>query len=157
MRYDRIAKKEYIDHSNSVGIIAVDCQGKILLIKQYRFPVKKNLIEIPAGKIERGETPERAALRELNEETGHVGTLIPLTRYYLAPGYSTEKMSLFLAINLKKIKSRLPKDHDEIIKVNRMNLKAAIHKCINGEIEDSKTISAVMYYYHCNFVLPVRD
>lgn len=153
----KFSKKEYIQYSNSVGIIPIDNNNNLLLIKQYRFAAKKSLIEIPAGKIENGETPEMAALRELNEETGYTGTLTPMTQWYLAPGYSTEKMHLFLATDLKKIKPRLAMDHDEMIKLFKVNLQTALKKCIRGEIEDCKTISGLMLYSQLNHAIPGRN
>jgi len=150
----KISEKEYIQYSNSVGIIPLDKNNNLLLVKQYRFAAKKSLIEIPAGKIEKGETPETAALRELNEEIGYTGTLTPVIQWYLAPGYSTEKMYLFLATDLKKTKKRLAMDHDEMIKTFRVNLHTALKKCIRGEIKDCKTISGLMLYSQLNRVLP---
>jgi ADP-ribose pyrophosphatase len=147
----RIMKKELVEYSNSVGILPVDNQENLLFIQQYRFAAKKTITEIPAGKIEKGESPEQAALRELNEEIGYSGTLTPIIQWYLAPGYSTEKMHLFLATGLKRIKKRLRMDDDEIIKTERMNLHTAIERCLHGDIEDCKTVSAIMLYarlYH---------
>ena len=153
----RFAMKEYIQYSNSVGIIPIDNNNNLLLIRQYRFAANKSLIEIPAGKIENGEKPKMAALRELNEETGYTGRLTPITQWYLAPGYSTEKMYLFLATDLKKIKNRLAMDHDETIKLIRVDLQTALKKCIRGEIEDCKTISGLMLYSQLNHVIPNQN
>ena len=101
------------------------------------------MIEIPAGKIEKGETPEDAARREMNEEIGYSGKLTPLFQCYLAPGYDTEKMYFFLASNLKISKKRLTQDEDEEIKVKRIKLSSALEKCISGKIIDCKTIAAI--------------
>ena len=138
--------KELVEYSDSVGIIPVDKDQNLVLIQQYRFAAKKSLIEIPAGKIESGETPEKAALRELNEETGYSGRLKPLIEWYLAPGYSTEKMHIFIATDLKRSKKRLAMDFDEKIMTKRMTLNTALKKCLLGNIEDCKTISAIMLY-----------
>lgn len=94
-------EKEIVEHPDSVGIIALDNRGNIVLVEQFRIATKNSLIEIPAGKIEKGETPEDAARREMNEEIGYSGKLTPLFQCYLAPGYDTEKMYFFLASNLK--------------------------------------------------------
>lgn len=142
----KIIRKELVEYSDSVGIIPVDKDQNLVLIQQYRFAAKKTLIEIPAGKVESGETPQTAALRELNEEIGYSGRLKPLIQWYLAPGYSTEKMHLFIATDLKRTKNRLPMDNDEKIKTKRMNLRTALKKCMQGSIEDCKTISAIMLY-----------
>ena len=145
-----IMTKELVGYADSVGILPVDKQQNLLFIQQFRLATKKTITEIPAGKIEKGESPEQAALREMNEETGYSGKLAPIVSWYLAPGYSTEKMHLFFATSLKRITKRRM-DDDEIIKTKRMNLRTAIEKCIDGEIEDCKTVSAIMLYarlYH---------
>jgi ADP-ribose pyrophosphatase len=142
--------KELVEYSDSVGIIPVDKYQNLVLIQQYRFAAKKSLIEIPAGKVESGETPEKAALRELNEETGYSGKLKPLIKWYLAPGYSTEKMHIFVATDLKRSKKRLGMDIDEHIITRKMSLDTALKKCLRGNIEDCKTISAIMLYSRLN-------
>jgi ADP-ribose pyrophosphatase len=146
----RTISKELVEYSDTVGIIPVDKDQNLVLIQQYRFAAKKSLIEIPAGKVESGETPEKAALRELNEETGYSGRLKPLIKWYLAPGYSTEKMHIFIATDLKRSKKRLAMDSDEKIMTKRMNLNTALKKCLRGNIEDCKTISAIMLYSRLN-------
>jgi ADP-ribose pyrophosphatase len=146
----RTISKELVEYADSVGIIPVDKDQNLVLIQQYRFAAKKSLIEIPAGKVESGETPEKAALRELNEETGYSGRLTPLIKWYLAPGYSTEKMHIFIATDLKRSKKRLAMDSDEKIMTKRMNLNTALKKCLRGNIEDCKTISAIMLYSRLN-------
>jgi ADP-ribose pyrophosphatase len=146
----RTISKELVEYSDSVGIIPVDKDQNLVLIQQYRFAAKKSLIEIPAGKVESGETPEKAALRELNEETGYSGRLKPLIKWYLAPGYSTEKMHIFIATDLKRSKKRLAMDSDEKIMTKIMNLNTALKKCLRGNIEDCKTISAIMLYSRLN-------
>jgi ADP-ribose pyrophosphatase len=104
------------------------------------------LLEIPAGKIEKDETPRQAAVREMAEEIGCSGTLRPLLKWYLAPGYSTELMHIFVATNLREITRGLL-DNDENIEIRKMRLSAAIKKCLNGNIEDAKTIAALLAYY----------
>lgn len=140
---DRIIEKEIVEHSDSVGIIALDNKENIILVEQFRIAARNNLLEIPAGKIEKGETPEDAALREMNEEIGYTGRLTPLFQCYLAPGYDTEKMYFFLASNLKISKKRLTPDEDEQIKIKRMTLSSALKGCISGKIIDCKTIAAI--------------
>jgi ADP-ribose pyrophosphatase len=138
--------KELVEYSDSVGIIPLDKDLNLVLIQQYRFAARKLLIEIPAGKIESGETPVNAAIRELNEETGLTGTLEPLINWYLAPGYSTEKMHIFVARDLIKCKKRLAMDSDEKIVIRTMTLNSAVRKCVSGSIQDCKTISAILLY-----------
>src|SRR3712207_984224 len=97
---DKIVDKEIVVHQDSVGIVALR-DSSVILVTQYRRATNKVLLEIPAGKIERNETPREAAAREMAEEIGYAGTLRPLLKSYLAPGYSTELMHVFVATNLK--------------------------------------------------------
>jgi ADP-ribose pyrophosphatase len=141
---NKVIEKEIVEHSDSVGIVALDNKKKIILVEQFRIATGNNLLEIPAGKIEKGETPKMAALREMNEEIGYTGILTPLFQSYLAPGYDTEKMYFFLASDLKILKNRLPQDEDEEIRIRHMTLNSALESCISGKIIDCKTIAAVM-------------
>jgi ADP-ribose pyrophosphatase len=142
----KIIDKEIVEHQNSVGIVAIS-GSSVILVTQYRRAANKVLLEIPAGKIEKNETPTQAAIREMAEEIGYTGTLQPLLKYYLAPGYSTELMHVFVAMNLRKIVRGLL-DDDENIRIRKMGLSAAIKKCLNGKIEDAKTIAALLAYYY---------
>jgi ADP-ribose pyrophosphatase len=156
MRLDRfklkkkVVEKEIVEHSPSVGIIPVLDNCKLVFVTQYRHAIGKTLIEIPAGKIEKGETPIQAAHREMSEEIGYIGTLAPLLQWYLAPGYSTEIMQIFIATNLRRLGIRRKLDEDETIKIKSLKLVTAIRKCVNGDVEDCKTIAAVFAYarYH---------
>lgn len=141
----RTVDKEIVEHRPSVGIIAV--QGdSIFLVSQYRRAADRTLLEIPAGKMEEGETPVAAAKREMDEEIGYSGTLKPFLKWYLAPGYDTELMHLFVAKNLRRIASRREMDDDEDIIVKKVRLDAAVKKCFSGEITDAKTIAAILAY-----------
>ena len=143
----KIIEKEIVEHLPSVGVIPVLHNTDILFVTQYRHAVGKNILEIPAGKIENAETPEQAALREMEEEIGYIGKLSPVMQWYLAPGYDTELMHVFVATNLKKIKKRAQDlDDDENIIVKRMKFTSAIKKCINGEFQDAKTVAALLVY-----------
>jgi ADP-ribose diphosphatase len=141
---DKLIDKEIVEHQDSVGILAVSGDD-VILVSQYRRAAGKMLLEIPAGKMEKNETPRKAAIREMAEEIGYFGTLMPFMKCYLAPGYSTELMHMFVATGLKKI-SRGPLDDDENITVRRMKLSLALEKCLNGEIEDGKTVAALLAY-----------
>jgi ADP-ribose pyrophosphatase len=142
---DKIIEKEIVEHSPSVGMIPILDNEYILLVSQYRIAARKNLLEIPAGKIEQGETPRQAAFREMAEEIGYVGKLVPLLKIYLAPGYNTELMYIYIATDLKKIK-RARLDDDEIITIKRIKISTAIEKCISGQVEDSKSITTILTY-----------
>jgi ADP-ribose pyrophosphatase len=140
----RMIEKEIVEHPDSVGIVAVS-GSEVILVTQYRHTSGRVLLEIPAGKIEKGETPRQAAVREMAEEIGYSGKLEPLMKWYLAPGYSTELMHVFVATRLRKIE-RGPLDDDENIRIKKMKLDAAVRKCLSGEIKDSKTVAALLAY-----------
>jgi ADP-ribose pyrophosphatase len=141
----RVVEKEIVEHQPSVGILPV-VNDSIILITQYRHATGKTLLEIPAGKIEKGETPRQAAVREMDEEIGYRGTLKPFLKWYLAPGYDTELMHLFVATDLKKITRRRAMDDDEDIVARKVKLSSAVRKCFSGEIEDAKTIATILAY-----------
>lgn len=141
----RVVEKEVVEHLPSVGIVAVDA-GYVVLVEQYRRAPDMTLLEIPAGKIESGETPRQAAIREMDEEIGLSGKLKPFLKWYMAPGYDTELMHLFIATDLEKVKNRRAMDDDENIVVRKVKLGSAVKKCFNGEIQDAKTIAALLAY-----------
>jgi ADP-ribose pyrophosphatase len=142
----RIIEKEIVEHQNSVGVVPV-ISDDVILVTQYRRAAEKVLLEMPAGKIEKGETPEQAAVREMAEEIGYAGRLKPLVQCYLAPGYSTELMHVFIATGLKKIK-RGALDDDENINVKKIRLGTALKKCFSGEIQDCKTVAGLLAYHY---------
>ncbi|MGC8671271.1 MAG: NUDIX hydrolase [Candidatus Micrarchaeia archaeon] len=134
-----------IKSKNAVAIIPL-LGNKIVLEKQYRAAVGKFLYEIPAGKIEKGETPKEAAERELKEETGYeAGTIRHVFSGYSSPGYLTEKLDFYLAKNLKK--GRTHRDSDEIISLRIVPISRALEMIKRHEIVDIKTIAAILF---CN-------
>lgn len=133
-----IAAREYIRHSGGVGIIPV-LDGNIILIRQFRISIERELIELPAGRLELYEDPINCAARELEEEIGYrAGKLIPLTSYFASVGNSNERMYLFLALDLVKTELRL--EDDERIREVVISFDAVKEKLTNQEFEDSKTI-----------------
>jgi ADP-ribose pyrophosphatase len=141
----RVVEKEIVEHLPSVGILALDGDS-LFMVEQYRRAANRTLLEIPAGKIEEGEDPAQAAAREMDEEIGRRGRLRPFLKWYLAPGYDTELMHLFIATDLEEVKDRRPMDDDEDIAVKKVKLADAVKKCLSGEITDAKTIAAVLAY-----------
>ena len=142
--------KEIVEHAPSVGIIPVKNHSRdILFVSQYRHGARKTTLEIPAGKIEKYESPRQAAVREMAEEIGYSGKLSFLLKLYLAPGYNTEFIHIFVATHLKKLKKdtkpNLDDDEDNI-KTKSIKLNKAVKKCIKGEIEDCKTVAAILAY-----------
>ncbi len=137
-----------IKSKNAVAIIPL-LGSKIVLEKQYRAAVGRFLYEIPAGKIEKGETPKEAALRELKEETGYeAGSISRVFSGYSSPGYLTEKLDFYLAKDLKK--GRAHRDSDEIISLKLVPGSRAMEMIKRHEIVDIKTIAAILF---CNAFL----
>ena len=136
--------REVIEHRGAAAILAID-KGRILLVKQHRFP-HGYVLEIPAGTLEKGEQPRKCAYRELKEETGYEAKkMVPLIKYYPSIGYNTELIHCFVASGLKK-SSKLKLDADEIISVVKIDFKKALRMILSGKIFDSKTICAVLTY-----------
>lgn len=141
----RKVKREMIEHRGAAAILAFDENNKVILVKQHRFP-HGYVIEIPAGTLEKKETPVKCAFRELKEETGYKAKkMTPLITYYPSIGYNTEAIHCFFASGLMKI-SDLKLDEDEILSVIKMDFKKLILMIKNGKIKDSKTICAVLIY-----------
>jgi len=133
-----IAVREYIRHSGGVGIVPV-VDGNIILIRQFRISIERELIELPAGRLEPNENPMECAARELKEEIGYrAGKLIRLSSYFASVGNSNERMYLYLALNLEKTERRL--EDDERIREVVMSLETVKEKLAKQEFEDSKTI-----------------
>ncbi len=138
----RRTEREVISHRGAVGLIPVDENGKITLVKQYRHATGKYLIEIPAGKLDEGEEPLDCARRELMEEVGvEAKTVDELARFYTTPGYSDEFFYLYIALDLKKGTPSQPEE--EITGHIEVTFDEAVKMIKSGEIEDGKTIAAV--------------
>ncbi|MBS7622407.1 NUDIX hydrolase [Candidatus Bathyarchaeota archaeon] len=152
LRVDRIRlpsgevfDREVVEHRGAVAMLPLLDDGRLLLIRQYRHPVGKILLEIPAGTLSDGETPEHCARRELVEETGYTADdLEELFSCFLAPGYSSEKIHLFLATRLRKVGGN--PEIDEFIRLEPTTLEDAEKMIEKGEILDAKTISAIAYF-----------
>jgi len=140
------SKREIVKHPGAVAIIAVTDKGKIILVKQYRKPLERSLIEIPAGRIEEGEDPKVTAIRELEEETGYTtDDLKFVTSFYTSPGFANEIIYLYISDNLQQLKEPVQGDEDEFIELIELNLDEAIEYVQTGKIKDAKTNYAVLY------------
>lgn len=137
------AYREYVSHRGGAAILPVD-GDYIYLVRQFRYPYKEILTEIPAGKLELGEDPIVTATRELEEETGTVGNIRPLGIIYPTPGYTNEKLYIFVATDLKKTQTHF--DDDEFLDVVRVPLKTALKDVLDGNIKDAKTAYAILKY-----------
>jgi ADP-ribose pyrophosphatase len=152
VRLDRVrlpngneATREYVRHQGAVVIIPILDSGELLFERQFRYPLGRPLLELPAGKIDPGETIETTAERELLEETGfvasewrHLGVMHPCV------GYSDERIEIFLARGLTR-HSRQNLDHEEFLDVLELKLEEAVTAVRNGEITDAKTITALFW------------
>lgn len=133
-----IAVREYIRHTGGVGIVPF-VDGNVILIRQFRISIERELVELPAGRLELDEEPMSCAARELEEEIGYRSyKLIPIASYFASVGNSNEKMYLFLALNLEKTEKRL--EADERIREVVIPIEKIKEKLDNQEFEDSKTI-----------------
>ncbi|PWT89477.1 MAG: ADP-ribose pyrophosphatase [Blastocatellia bacterium] len=136
-------QREVVHHTGSAVIIPVFSDGTIALVKQYRHPAVRYLLELPAGTLRDRERPEVGAARELEEELGVVsGKLEKLSEFFVSPGFLEEKMWLFLATELVETKQQL--EDDEILEVVRLSFSEAISMIADGEIEDAKTIIGLL-------------
>ncbi|HYW70517.1 MAG TPA: NUDIX hydrolase [Pyrinomonadaceae bacterium] len=140
---DRTYVREIVHHRGSAVILPAFADGSIALVKQYRHPAVKYLLELPAGGINDRESPEAGAARELEEELGLVaGKLEKLSEFFVSPGFCQEKMWLYLATDLKQTAQRL--EDDEVIEVVRLPLERALQMISDGDIEDAKTIIGLL-------------
>jgi len=134
--------REIVVHPGAVAVVAV-ADGKVLVERQYRHAAGKVLWEVPAGTLKIGESPKECAERELLEETGYEAeSMEELAYFYVAPGYSTEVMHIFLATGLRKKGASL--EEDETIEVKVIPIKEALDMVRSNEIEDAKTIIALL-------------
>ena len=139
----RETRLEIIEHGGSVVLIPIDDDGNLLFVRQYRHAVGQDLLELPAGTRDNGEPFEECAAREIREETGmQAGKLQKVGEFYLAPGYSSEFMVVFLATELKD--NPLDADDDEFLQVEKIPLKQAIQMAERGDIPDAKSLAALL-------------
>ena len=137
------AQREIILHPGAVAMVPRTSDGQILLVRQFRKAAERIFLEVPAGTLTPGEDIWKAAERELREEIGYrPGKLTKLGGIYVAPGYSTEYIHLFLAEEL--VHDPLTLDHDEFIEPVAVTMEQALAKIRSGEIEDAKSISSLL-------------
>lgn len=134
---------DLVNHKDAVTLLPIDASGNVYFVSQFRVGAEKVMLELPAGVMDAGEMPEVSARRELREETGmDCAELIPLGGFYMAAGYTTEYMHVFLAAGL--VESPLQQDDDEFLELSRIPLRKCIELIHNGGIQDGKTLSAFM-------------
>ena len=139
----RQTRLDIVEHIGSVILIPVEADGNLLFVRQYRHAAGLELLELPAGTLEVGEAPEACARREVREETGMAaGKLEYLGSFYLAPGYSTENMHVYLATELRP--DPLEADADEFLSLERLSPARALELADSGGIPDAKTLAALL-------------
>ena len=138
---------DVIEHPGSVSIVPIDADDQVLLVRQYRPAIAETLLEIPAGTLEPGESPEMSARRELREEIGmRAEWLRAIGSYYLVPGYSSELMHAYVATGLRP--APLPQDADEDISVESIPFAELVAQVYRGQLRDAKTVSSVLLLAH---------
>lgn len=141
----RQTTREVVEHSDCVAIVAIDGDDNVLLVNQYRQPIGKELLEIPAGGIDPGEDAEAAVRREMREETGFLPRRIKrLGGFYSSPGFCTEYLHLYLALDL--VSSPLQAEDTEIIKLVRVPASQIPELLSSGQICDAKSIAGLLTY-----------
>ena len=136
-------QRDVVHHHGSAVIVPVFDDGTVVLVRQYRHPAVRYLLEVPAGTLAGGERPEAGAARELQEELGLVAArLEKLSEFFVSPGFCEEKMWVYLATDLSEGKQLL--DEDEVLEIVRLPIVDALEMITSGEIQDAKTIIGLM-------------
>ena len=139
----RIARREVVLHPGGVAVLPLNNDGTVTVVRQYRYPFRQVLTEIPAGKLDPEEEPRAGALRELGEEIGaQVGELIELGTIYPSPGFCQEVLYLYLAKDITY--GPCHPDEDEFLEVVQVPFDILAEQVMNGEIKDGKTVDAVL-------------
>jgi ADP-ribose pyrophosphatase len=137
------AVREVVRHSGSVAALPVHADGKVVLVRQYRYAVDQELLEVPAGRLEEGEEPKAGIGRELEEEVGlRASSLVPFLLAYTTPGFCDEALHLFRASSLEAVPPR--PEEDERIEIRTLPLEEALGLVARGEIRDAKTVLALL-------------
>lgn len=146
------AKREIVDHWGAVAIIAITEDRKILLVRQYRHAVNKELYELPAGKLDLDLDELSTAKQELKEETGYeAGEWEKIYECWTTPGFSNERMHFFTAFSLKKVEQQL--EADEFLDVIEVSIIEALEMIKKGQIEDAKTSLGILFIFINNIVV----
>lgn len=142
----KMSNREIVKHPGAVAILPITDENKIVMVEQYRKPLERILVEIPAGKLEKGEEPEHTALRELEEETGYESSSLEwLISFYTSPGFADEIVHLYVARGLLKKKDAASLDEDEFVNLVEVTLEEAVQMVKDKKVYDAKTAYAIQY------------
>ena len=135
--------REIVVHPGAVCIVALPTPNEVILIRQYRHAVGRELVEIPAGTLHAGEDPRECAIRELEEEAGYLASsMVERARFWTTPGFTTELMYLYEATGLTK--TQINPDEDEVIEVDIVSRSKALQMIDDGQIQDAKSILGLL-------------
>lgn len=138
-----LASREVVEHPGGVTVLPLDAEGRVIMVRQYRYPLHNTLLELPAGKLEKGEDHRVCGIRELQEEVGITADeVIYLGGLYLSPGYSNEVLHLYLARGLHQ--GECHPDEDEFLEIERVPFDKLLDMVMRDEIHDAKTVAAVL-------------
>lgn len=138
---------EIVRHPGAAAVVPVDSEGNVVLVRQARYATDGWLVEVPAGKLDAGEAPDVCAVRELEEEAGlRARTLTPMGAIWTSPGFTDERIWLFLATDLEAVPQAL--EADEVLTLERSPLEVAVERVLRGEIDDAKSICALLRAQH---------
>ncbi|WP_080874311.1 NUDIX hydrolase [Oceanobacillus timonensis] len=147
----KTAQRELVYHPGAVAVIPITPDNKIVLVEQYRKPLERTLIEIPAGKLEENENPLTAAVRELEEETGYTTTnLSQVTSFYTSPGFANELVYVYVTNDLIQMENPPAGDDDEFVEIMEVTLDEAKELVEEERIQDAKTNYAILYLHALN-------
>lgn len=137
------AKREVVEHSGGVCVAPLTDNDELLMVRQFRYPFSRELLEVPAGKLEKGEDPLDAGIRELEEECGVVADkVISLGEIYPTVAYCSEIIRMYAAMDLHKTKQNL--DDGEFLHIEKVKFSEALSMVMSGEIRDAKTVAAIL-------------
>jgi len=136
-------QREVVEHPGGVGIVPITRDNKVLMVRQYRYPMEEELLEIPAGKLEGGEDPFECAVRELSEETGcTAGTYVDLGMIYPSPGFCREVLHIYLALDLEYGQMHL--DENELLSVEAIEIDELMDMIMENGLRDAKSVIGIM-------------
>jgi len=139
--------REIVKHPGAVTVIAITEENKLVLVRQFRKPLEKTILELPAGKLETGEDPIECAFRELEEETGYKAeSMEHWVSFYTSPGFADEYLHVYRARGLSKGNTHL--DQDEFVELVELTLPECLERMRSGEICDAKTVAAIYYWQY---------